>query len=123
VASNLKTDIQSPGKTIVWCGDTLDRVREFPEAARRRSGQELNRLQNGHQPFDWKPLSNIGPGVCEIRVHREGEYRVLYVSKFPEAIYVLHAFAKKSRKTPSRELSMGLSRFHALTLLRTRLSE
>ena len=101
-------------KPIAWCGDSLDCIREFPEAARRKAGQQLNRLQHGYEPHDWKPLTSVGGGVCEIRVHQEGEYRVLYVAKLAEAIYVLHAFGKKSRKAPKRELAIASSRFRAL---------
>lgn len=108
-------------KPIAWCGDSLDRVREFPDVARRKVGQQLNRLQHGHEPLDWKPLQEIGMGVCEIRVHQPGEYRVFYVAKFSEAIYVLHAFAKKSRKAPKRDLTIAATRLRALVETRKRL--
>lgn len=108
-------------KLISWCGDSLHRIREFPEAARRKVGQQLNRMQNGFEPHDWKPLPAVGSGVCEIRVHEMGEHRVLYVAKFAEALYVLNAFAKKSRKTPKRDLDIAAARFRALVETRKRL--
>lgn len=114
MALDPNTDIESVAKRIAWCGDSLDRVRKFPEAARRKVGQQLNRVQHGYEPHDWKPLTMVGAGVCEIRVHQEGEYRVLYVAKFVETVYVLHAFAKKSRKAPKRELAIASVRFRAL---------
>ena len=101
-------------KTIAWCGDSLHRIREFPDAARRKVGQQLHRLQHGFEPHDWKPMPSVGPGVCEIRVHEMGEYRVLYVLKFAEAVYVLHVFAKKSQKTPKRDLEVAAARFRTL---------
>ena len=121
MAPHLKTDIESAAKRLAWCGDSLDRIRDFPEAARRKVGQQLNRLQHGYEPFDWKPLTNVGAGVCEIRVHQEGEYRVLYVTNLAEAIYVLHAFAKKSRKTPKRDLAIASVRFRGLVAARQNL--
>jgi len=108
-------------KPISWCGDSLERVREFPDVARRKVGLQLNRLQHGQEPIDWKPMQGIGPGVCEIRVHQPGAHRVFYVAKFSEAVYVLHAFAKKSRKTPSRDLIVAETRFRALVETRKRL--
>ena len=107
-------------KLIAWCGDSLHRVREFPEVARRKVGQQLNRLQHGFVPHDWKPMPNVGAGVCEIRVHDIGEHRVIYVAKFAEAIYVLHAFAKKSQKAPKHDLSIAAARLRVLMEARKR---
>jgi phage-related protein len=63
---------------------------------------------------DWKPMPTVGIGVREIRVHARGEYRVIYVAKFPESIYVLHAFQKKTQRTPQREIDIARARFRAL---------
>ena len=98
-------------KTISWCGDARTRIREFPEAARRKAGHELNRVQHGREPEDWKPMPSVGAGVNEIRVHAGGEHRVLYVAKFEEAVYVLHAFRKKTRKTPKPALVLTSQRY------------
>jgi len=106
--------VDEPLKAIVWMGDTLDRVRAFPAAARQDVGYELDRIQRALEARDWKPMTSVGPGVAEIRVHAGGEYRVLYVSKFREAVYVLHAFLKKARKTPAREISLGKERYKSL---------
>jgi phage-related protein len=86
-----------PIKPLYWLGDSLERLREFAPEARVRVGFELWEVQQGHEPADWKPVTTVGPGVNEIRVHAKGEYRVLYVAMFVHAIYVLHAFAKKTR--------------------------
>ena len=79
----------------------------MPEAARRDIGVELTLVQGGDLPTDWKPIRGVGAGVMEIRVHRPGEFRVIYVAKFAEAVYVLHAFGKKSQKTPKADLDLA----------------
>jgi len=105
---NPKTDIVR--KPVTWCGDSRVRIREFPDAARGVAGQELDRVQCGEEPADWKPMTSIGAGVREIRVHLEGEFRVVYVAKFADAVYVLHAFQKKTRKTPKQDLDLAAKR-------------
>lgn len=61
-------------------------------------------VQAGKMPEDWKPMTSVGAGAIEIRIHKPGEYRVIYVAKFPEAVYVLHSFSKKTQKTQDKEL-------------------
>ncbi len=71
----------------------------FPAAARNRAGHELFMVQCNRPPTDWKPMSGIGPGACEIRIRvAAGAYRVIYVARFEDAVYVLHAFQKKTQK-------------------------
>jgi phage-related protein len=101
-------------KLITWCGDSLRRIREFPEEARHEAGHQLNRVQHGIDPDDWKPMPTVDLSVREIRIHEEGEYRVLYLAKFAEAVYVLHAFNKKTRKTPKRDIDLASERFRAV---------
>jgi phage-related protein len=101
-------------KPIVWCGDSLRSVRAFPEDARRESGHQLNRVQQGLDPHDWKPMSSVGPGVREVRIRVEGQFRILYIAKLPDAIYVLCAFEKKSQKTPQRELQLAADRLQLI---------
>ena len=105
-------------KALVWLGSSRANVRHFPRDARQRTGYELYLVQSGLQPSDWKSMPSIGAGVQEIRVHTGLEHRVFYVAKFEEAIYVLHAFEKKSRKTPKDDLELAKSRLSEL--LRTR---
>ena len=88
--------------------------------ARRESGHQLNRVQQGWEPKDWKPMSTVGPGVREIRIHQAGEFRVLYVANLPEAIYVLSAFEKRTRRTPQRELELAMDRFRSVSEERRR---
>ena len=94
-------------KTLFWVGGSLARLRAFPAAARRESGHQLYQVQVGLQPGDWKPMPSVGPGVMEIRVHEGGEFRVLYVSKFAEGVYVLHAFEKRTRQTRKADIELG----------------
>jgi phage-related protein len=101
-------------KRIVWIGDSLVAIRRFPPEAKREAGFQLERLQCGMQPHDWKPMPSIGPGVEEIRVRGGGAHRVLYTARFPEAVYVLHAFAKRSRKTARADLELGRTRYRVL---------
>jgi phage-related protein len=101
-------------KQIIWCGDSRERIRDFPDEARHGAGHQLNRVQHGREPEDWKPMATVGAGVQEIRVHQDGEFRVLYVAKFVEAVYVLHAFQKKTRKTPQKDLELAGARYRAV---------
>jgi phage-related protein len=78
----------------------------------------LRRIQQGLEPNDWKPMPTVGPGVQEIRIHTGLEHRVFYVAKFAEGVYVLHAFEKRTTKTPKRELELGRDRFRDLIMKR-----
>jgi phage-related protein len=98
-------------KRVVWVGSSRDDVRRFPREARRKAGLELRAVQRGEEPTDFKPLPSVGAGVYEIRVHAQGAYRVFYVAKFEEAVYVLHAFQKKTQKTTKRDLEIGGQRY------------
>ncbi len=90
----------------------------MPADARRDIGVELTLVQGGDLPTDWKPIRGVGAGVMEIRVHRPGEFRVIYVAKFAEAVYVLHAFGKKSQKTPKTDLDLAKRRYAQMLALR-----
>ena len=78
----------------------------------------MRRVQQGLEPNDWKPMPSVGPGVREIRIHTGLEHRVFYVTKFTEGVYVLHAFEKRTRKTPKRELELARDRFRGLVTKR-----
>lgn len=102
-------------KPVVFLGDSLDRLRTFPERARRNSGYQLDRVQRGLDPDDWKPMATIGSGVREIRVKdTSGAYRVVFVANLADAVYVLHAFQKKTQRTPARDLLLAQARFKEL---------
>lgn len=97
-------------KKLRWIGSSLDDVRKFPADARRRIGYELWRVQAGLMPDDWKPMSSVGTGVQEIRVHTGLEYRVFYIATLAEAVYVLHAFEKRTRRTLKRDIDLAKGR-------------
>ena len=101
-------------KPLVWLGDSLECVRTFSAAARKEIGFELWEIQQGKPPTDWKPMSPVGPGVRELRVHSERAYRVIYVATLPEAVYVLHAFAKQTRKASKSDVELARNRFRSL---------
>jgi phage-related protein len=109
------------GKPLVWVAATLDRLRGLPAAARREAGYQLYRVQLGLDPGDWKPMRSVGSGVIEIRIHAGEEYRVLYVARFAEAVYVLHAFEKRTRQTRQAEIELG--RRNLAEVLRSRRAE
>ena len=101
-------------KPVEWMGDSLARLREFPRHAMREAGHQLELVQDGREPKDWKPMSTIGTGVNELRVRAGGAFRVIYVAKFAEAVYVLHAFEKKSRRTALLDIELARSRYRNL---------
>jgi phage-related protein len=105
----------SDRKSVEFRGDSLVALRRFPEPARRRAGQQLDLLQRGRDPDDWKPMNEVGAGVRELRIRDEqGIFRVIYVAKFADAIFVLHCFQKKTRKTSKADLDLALRRYKEL---------
>jgi len=96
-------------KIISFEGNTLDTIREFPDDARQRAGYELDRVQRGLDPENWKPFSTIGQGVREIRVQIGEQFRVMYVTKFDDKVHVLHAFQKKTQKTAKSDIDYAKS--------------
>jgi phage-related protein len=106
-------------KPIVWLGSSLERVREFPSDARKIAGRGLLRLQHGDMPLDWKPMPDIGSGAIEVRIHGETAHRIIVVVKFAEAVYVLHAFEKRARKTAKRDIVLATLRYRNLVRDRT----
>ena len=110
-------------KPVAWLGSSLEDLRAFPEDARRAAGYQLGRVQQGLLPIDWKPMTTVGSGVIEIRVHTRVEHRVFYVAKFEEAVYVLHAFEKRTSQTPQPEIALAQKRFADLIRRRARKPE
>jgi phage-related protein len=97
-------------KTLKFVGNSRADLDQFPVDARRAAGYELFLVQMGVEPSDWKPMPSVGVGVYEIRLHEEGEFRILYVTKHAEAIYVLHAFQKKTQQTRKTDIDLGKQR-------------
>src|SRR5262249_9371940 len=98
-------------KPVEWIGDSLKQVRKFAKPVRQQVGYELELVQHDMDPSDWKPMTSVGPGVREIRIHVEGEHRLFYIARLRHSIYVLHVFRKKSRKTPKAEIALARARF------------
>jgi phage-related protein len=102
-------------KPVEFRGSSLDDLRAFPQAARREAGHQLDQVQRGHEPDDWKPMNTIGRGVREIRIRdAAGAFRVLYVAKFEDAVYVLYCFQKKTQKTTKADLNLAAQRYRDL---------
>ncbi len=101
-------------KHIIFKYTTQKDIKNFPEEAKRKAGHELMAIQMGIAPIDWKPMPSIGAGVKEIRIHENGEFRIIYIAKFQEAIYVLHAFQEKTQKTPKKDISLAQTRLKQL---------
>jgi phage-related protein len=98
-------------KPLRFVGSSLDDLRNFPDDARRAAGFELHAVQSGLKPRDWKPMPIIGPGVREIRIHVLGEWRVIYVAKLHNTVYVLHSFQKKTQKTSRQDIELARLRY------------
>jgi phage-related protein len=101
-------------KQLRWLGNSLEEIKTFSDEAKRSAGHQLGLIQLGHEPLDWKAMEIVGSGVKEIRIRVETSYRVLYVAKFSEAIYVLHAFVKKTQKTSKKDIDLSIERYKAL---------
>jgi len=101
-------------KPLARLGTARRDIRAFPADARRRSGFQLRRVQQGLDPDDWKPMTSVGPGVREIRIRTELAYRVFYIATFDEAVYVPHAFEKRTRKTSPRDVQLARDRYRGL---------
>ena len=97
-------------KPLHWVGSALDDLRAFPANARRQAGYQLRRVQSGVMPDDWKPMSAVGSGVYEIRLHAGTAHRVFYIAKFAEAVYILHAFEKRTRRTRKADIELAKER-------------
>ena len=108
---------------MAWLGDSLTRIRAASADIRSDVGYQLRQVQNGENPADFKAMSDAGAGAIEIRVHADNEFRVFYVARFDEAVYVLHCFVKKSRKTPKADIDLGKKRYAALLELRRKRNE
>ena len=102
-------------KPVEFRGSALDDLRSFPLSARREAGHQIDQVQNGQEPDDWKPIATVGQGVREIRIRdADGAFRVMYVAKFADAVYVLHCFQKKTQKTSRTDLDLATKRYRDL---------
>ena len=98
-------------KQITFLGDSLTRLRDFPEEARSEAGYQLSEVQQGNDPSDWKPMKTVGAGVREIRVRdATGAFRVIYLATLLDRVLVLHAFQKKTQATPRKDIELAARR-------------
>ena len=102
MAEYIKKSIMPPAKPLYFVGNTRRDVQGFAKPVRDDIGIELFHVQQGRDPSDWKPMSDVGAGVREIRIRTGVVHRVLYVAKFEEAVYVLHSFQKKTSARPGK---------------------
>ncbi len=102
-------------KPVEFRGSALNDLRSFPQTAMREAGYQLDRVQNGLSPDDAKAMPTIGTGVVELRIWDEaGAFRVVYVAKLADAVYVLHCFQKKTHQTAKRDIELAQKRFKDL---------
>ena len=102
-------------KPIEFLGNSLEDLRAFPVMARREAGHQLYQVQHGQEPDDWKTMNTVGKGVKEIRIRDiTGAFRVIYIAKFIDAVYVLHCFQKKTEKTSKADLDLATKRYRNL---------
>lgn len=114
-ASRIKFDTLREDKEIRWMGSAFEDLLAFPDDARRDAGFQLGKVQAGLDPDDWKPFEAVGAGTREIRIRdTRGIFRVMYVAKFDEAIYVLHCFQKKTQATSPRDKEIATIRYRAI---------
>ena len=110
-------------KPIYWIGTSKEDIAKFPQDAKRKAGFQLRAVQRGESPADFKPMSVVGKGVEEIRIKAGEAYRIFYVARFAEAVYVLHAFNKKTQKTSKKDLEIGKQRYQTAISLRKQLGK
>src|SRR5579864_3636684 len=106
-------------KQIRWIGSAYRDLLAFPKEARKEAGFQLGKVQAGLEPADWKPFDEIGAGTREIRIREaSGAFRVMYVAKFEEAVYVLHCFQKKTQTTSTLDRAIAAARYRAVVNVR-----
>lgn len=107
--------INEPEWALEFVGSSHDDLKDFPLLAKRRAGYQLDKVQRGVDPDDWGPMAGVGPGAREIRISiDEGWFRVLYVAKFDDCVYVLHCFQKKTNKTRKQDLDLAKTRYQQI---------
>ena len=102
-------------KPIYWVGTSYNDLLLFPVSVKQEAGYQSHRVKSGLEPEDWKPFSAIGAGVKEVRIKEQGGiFRIMYVAKFQNKIYVLHAFQKKTQKTRKQDIDIAKARYSAI---------
>lgn len=107
--------MQTHPKSVEFLGSALNDLRSFPLSARREAGYQIDKVQHNEEPDNWKPMKTIGPGVQEIRIQDEtGTFRVIYIAKLKNAVYILHCFQKKTQRTTAQDISLASKRYNEL---------
>ena len=102
-------------KSAEFRGTSLQDLRAFPEMAKRDAGYQIDRVQRGLEPDDYKPMATVGKSVYELRVQEtSGAFRVIYIANFEKFVYVLHCFQKKTQRTSKKDIDLAKSRFREL---------
>ena len=102
-------------KPVEFLGSALNDLRDFPLSARREAGYQIDKIQHGEEPDDRKPMKTIGAGAQEIRIQDEaGAFRVVYIAKLKNAVYVLHCFQKKTQRTSAQDIALASKRYNEL---------
>ena len=101
-------------KSLRFIGSAQDDLKNFPAEARRHAGFELYAVRCGLMPMDFKPMPQVGKGAYEVRIHVQGEWRVIYVARMADAVYVLHAFQKKTHKTRKEDMDLAARRYRQI---------
>ena len=100
-------------KELEFLGSSLKDLKAFPDAARQDAGYQLRKVQQGEEPDDWKPFSSVGAGVKEIRIREDKNiFRIMYVAKLKDTVYVLHAFQKKTQTTSRQDIETARNRYN-----------
>ena len=110
-----RSRISEVGDTATSRGQAYGDLLSFPKAPRKEAGFQLGKVQAGLEPGDWKPFDEVGSGTREIRIgDASGIFRVMYVAKFEEAVYVLHCFQKKTQATSKQDKDIATARDRAV---------
>jgi len=103
-------------KPVEFRGSSLDDLRAFPDSAQHEAGHQIDLVQQGYQADDWKPMPTVGAGAQEIRIRdAAGAFRVIYVAKFADAVYILHCLRKSTQKTSKPDIDLAAKRYRELT--------
>lgn len=107
-----KTDILLIIKKLRFLGNSLQNLRKLSVEVRQDAGYQLDKVQCGEQPDDFKPMPSIGKGVEELRLwDNSGTYRVIYTARFADIVYVLHVFQKKTQTTSQHDIDLARKRY------------
>lgn len=115
ISYNFLYILNMKAKDLSFRGSSLHDLRAFPDGAKREAGFQLDKVQKGMEPDDWKPMTTIGPGIKEIRIWEEaGTFRVVYLAKLADTVYVLHCFHKKTEETSQHDVDVAKKRYKEL---------